>query len=114
VRNFGLPHPRHIPIDLNNAAVTESLLPDSIVEAELFGHEAGAFAGAARRRIGRIEHAHRGTLFLDEIESMPLSLQVKLLRVLQERLVEPLGSNEQVAQCPRAVQRRGPLRSRAG
>ncbi|WP_407519141.1 sigma-54-dependent transcriptional regulator [Methylobacterium oryzisoli] len=69
-------------------------LPDSVVESELFGHEAGAFTGALKRRVGKIEHAHGGTLFLDEIESMPLSLQVKLLRVLQERAVEPLGTNE--------------------
>jgi two-component system C4-dicarboxylate transport response regulator DctD len=69
-------------------------LPDSVVESELFGHEAGAFTGALKRRVGRIEHAHGGTLFLDEIESMPLTLQVKLLRVLQERTVEPLGTNE--------------------
>jgi two-component system, NtrC family, C4-dicarboxylate transport response regulator DctD len=72
-------------------------LPESIVESELFGHEAGAFTGAARRRIGRIEHAHLGTLLLDEIESMPLATQVKLLRVLQERQVERLGSNQSVA-----------------
>ena len=71
-------------------------MPESIFESELFGHEAGAFTGAGKRRVGRIEHAGGGTLFLDEIESMPLALQVKLLRVIQERLVEPLGSNEQV------------------
>jgi len=69
-------------------------MPESLFESELFGHEAGSFTGAAKRRIGRIEFAHKGTLFLDEIESMPLSLQVKILRVLQERAVEPLGSNE--------------------
>ncbi len=69
-------------------------LPESVIESELFGHEAGAFTGAQKRRIGRIEHASGGTLFLDEIESMPASLQVKLLRVLQEREVEPLGTNE--------------------
>jgi len=71
-------------------------LAESIIESELFGHEAGAFTGAAKRRVGRIEYASKGTLFLDEIESMPLTLQVKLLRVLQERLIEPLGSNDQV------------------
>ncbi|HYH22708.1 MAG TPA: sigma-54 dependent transcriptional regulator [Azospirillum sp.] len=71
-------------------------MPETIIESELFGHEAGAFTGATKRRVGRIEHASRGTLFLDEIESMPLSLQVKLLRVVQERAVEPLGSNEVV------------------
>lgn len=69
-------------------------LPESVIESELFGHEAGAFTGAQKRRVGRIEHASGGTLFLDEIESMPPGLQVKLLRVLQEREVEPLGTNE--------------------
>jgi two-component system C4-dicarboxylate transport response regulator DctD len=60
----------------------------------VFGHEAGAFTGAAKRRVGKIEHASGGTLFLDEIESMPPNLQVKLLRALQERQFERLGSNE--------------------
>lgn len=69
-------------------------LPESVIESELFGHEAGAFTGAQKRRIGRIEHADGGTLFLDEVESMPAALQVKLLRVLEERVVEPLGTNE--------------------
>ena len=71
-------------------------LPDTLVESELFGHEAGAFTNAARRRTGKIEHAHGGTLLLDEIESMPMPVQVKLLRVLQERKLERLGSNEQI------------------
>ena len=71
-------------------------LPETLVESELFGHEAGAFTGAAKRRVGRIEYADRGTLFLDEIESMPPALPVKMLRVLQERLVEPLGANRAV------------------
>ncbi|KQO65893.1 Fis family transcriptional regulator [Methylobacterium sp. Leaf469] len=78
----------------NFVAMNCGALPDSVVESELFGHEAGAFTGALKRRVGRIEHAQGGTLFLDEIESMPLNLQVKLLRVLQERSVEPLGTNE--------------------
>jgi two-component system C4-dicarboxylate transport response regulator DctD len=69
-------------------------LPESVIESELFGHEAGAFTGAQKRRIGRIEHADGGTLFLDELESMPPGLQVKLLRVLEDRAVEPLGTNE--------------------
>jgi two-component system C4-dicarboxylate transport response regulator DctD len=68
-------------------------LPEPVFESEIFGHETGAFTGADRRRIGKMEHATGGTLFLDEIESMPLSLQVKLLRVLQERRIERLGSN---------------------
>ncbi|GGD98271.1 Fis family transcriptional regulator [Aureimonas endophytica] len=69
-------------------------LPEAMMESELFGHERGAFTGADRRRIGRIEHADRGTLFLDELESMPPALQVKLLRVLEAREVAPLGVNE--------------------
>lgn len=78
-------------------AINCGALPESIFESELFGHEEGAFTGANRQRIGKIEYASGGTLFLDEIESMPLSLQVKLLRVLQERQVERLGSNQPIA-----------------
>jgi len=69
-------------------------LPETLFESEVFGHEAGSFTGALKRRIGKIEHADGGTLFFDEIESMPLALQVKLLRTLQERQFERLGSNE--------------------
>ena len=72
-------------------------LPESVFESEVFGFEAGAFTGAQKRRIGKIEYASGGTLFLDEIETMPLDLQVKLLRVLQERKVVRLGSNLPVA-----------------
>ncbi|MCB2099618.1 MAG: sigma-54-dependent Fis family transcriptional regulator [Rhodobacterales bacterium] len=71
-------------------------LPEHTIESELFGHEAGAFTGASRRRIGRVEYADGGTLFLDEIESMPVDLQVKLLRVLQERSIERLGRNDPI------------------
>jgi DNA-binding NtrC family response regulator len=71
-------------------------LPESLLESELFGHEMGAFTTASRKRIGKIEHAHGGTLLLDEIESMPLGFQVKLLRVLQERRLERLGSNDEI------------------
>ncbi|MBB5391136.1 MULTISPECIES: sigma-54 dependent transcriptional regulator [unclassified Herbaspirillum] len=71
-------------------------LPESVFESEIFGHEAGAFTGAQKRRIGKLEYANGGTLFLDEIESMPLAMQVKLLRVLQERRLERLGGNESV------------------
>lgn len=71
-------------------------LPENLFESEIFGHEAHAFTGAAKRRIGKIEYAHGGTLFLDEVESMPLNLQIKLLRVLQERRLERLGSNQAI------------------
>ena len=71
-------------------------LPETLFDAEIFGHEVGAFSGAAKQRIGKIEYAQNGTLFLDEIESMPLIMQVKLLRVLQERVVERLGSNRAI------------------
>lgn len=75
------------------AVLNCAALPDGLLESELFGHEAAAFQGALRRRIGRIEAAHSGTLFLDDIESMPLSLQTRLLRVLEDRSVTPLGAN---------------------
>ncbi|PSH58875.1 sigma-54-dependent transcriptional regulator [Phyllobacterium sophorae] len=78
----------------NFVALNCGALPETVIESELFGHEAGAFTGAQKRRVGRIEHASGGTLFLDEIESMPLSTQVKLLRVLETREITPLGTNE--------------------
>lgn len=78
-------------------AINCGALPETMIESELFGHEAGAFTGAVKKRVGRIEHASGGTLFLDEIESMPMGLQVKLLRVLQDRAVVPLGANDEVA-----------------
>jgi DNA-binding NtrC family response regulator len=71
-------------------------LPESLIESELFGYEKGAFTGASERRIGRFEAASGGTLFLDEIGELPMSFQVKLLRVLQERQIERLGSNRPV------------------
>lgn len=78
----------------NFVAINCGGMPETLFESEVFGYEAGAFTGALKRRIGKIEHAGAGTLFLDEIESMPLSLQSKLLRTLQERQFERLGSNE--------------------
>ncbi|MEI6000482.1 sigma-54-dependent Fis family transcriptional regulator [Paraburkholderia bengalensis] len=71
-------------------------LPEQIFESELFGHEAGAFTGAIKKRVGKIEWANGGTLFLDEIETMPVPLQIKMLRVLQERTLERLGANESI------------------
>lgn len=68
-------------------------LPDTLIESELFGHERGAFTGATERRIGKFEQAEDGTIFLDEIGEMPFELQVKLLRVLQEKEIERLGGN---------------------
>jgi len=80
----------------NFVAVNCGAIPESLIESELFGHEKGAFTNAETQRIGKFEYAQGGTLFLDEIESMPLSAQVRLLRVLQERTIERIGSNETI------------------
>ena len=77
-------------------AVEFAAISPSLLESEMFGHEKGAFTGAVSRRIGRFEAANHGTIFLDEISEMPLELQVKLLRVLQEREFQRVGSNETV------------------
>ncbi len=69
-------------------------IPDTLLEAELFGYEKGAFTGASARRVGKIEQANRGTVFLDEIGDMPLNIQAKILRLLQEKQVERLGGRE--------------------
>lgn len=74
-------------------AINCAAVPESIFESEIFGHEKGAFTGAASERQGKFEYAEGGTVFLDEIESMPLALQAKVLRAIQERSVERLGSN---------------------
>lgn len=77
-------------------AVNCGALPDGLVESELFGHEKGAFTGAHERLIGRFERAQKGTLFLDEINTLPLSSQAKLLRVIEERYIERLGSEKSI------------------
>jgi two-component system C4-dicarboxylate transport response regulator DctD len=81
----------------NYVAVNCAAIPETMAESEFFGHDAGAFTGATKMRPGRIEHAQGGTLFLDEIDSMPLPMQGKLLRVLQERQLERLGSNRSIS-----------------
>lgn len=87
----------------NFVAVNCGAVPESIIESELFGHEAGAFTDAKKTRIGKFEHASGGTLLLDEIESMPIRTQVHLLRVLQERCLERLGSNKLIPLDVRVV-----------
>lgn len=85
-------------ITINCAAI-----PDNLLESELFGHEKGAFTGAVQARRGKFEIAHGGTLFLDEIGELPLSLQAKLLRVLQERKFERVGGNREISVDVRVV-----------
>ena len=87
----------------NFVAINCGAIPETIFESEIFGHESGSFTGASKRQVGKMEFADKGTLFLDEIESLPMPLQVKLLRALQERKIERLGSNELVSVNVRVI-----------
>ncbi|MBT3878076.1 MAG: sigma-54 factor interaction domain-containing protein, partial [Candidatus Scalindua sp.] len=71
-------------------------IPDNLLESELMGHEKGAFTGAVQQKLGKLEHASRGTLFLDEITEMPLAMQAKILRVIEEQVFERVGGNKPI------------------
>lgn len=85
--------PRH---EERFVAVNCSAIPENLFESEFFGHEKGAFTGAEHRKIGRFQYASGGTLFLDELGDLPLQMQVKLLRVVQEKLFTPVGANQDI------------------
>jgi DNA-binding NtrC family response regulator len=89
--HYNSPRKRKSYIPVNMAAI-----PIDLIESELFGHEKGAFTGADQRRIGKFEEANEGTIFLDEIGEMPMDLQAKLLRVLQDNKISRVGSNKQI------------------
>ena len=87
----------------NFVAINCAAIPENLLESELFGHEKGAFTGAHKQTIGKIELAENGTLFLDEIGDMPLALQAKMLRFLQERVIERVGGREEISVNVRVV-----------
>jgi len=84
-------------------AINCAAVPENLMESELFGHEKGAFTGANKKTLGKVEVADQGTLFLDEIGDMPLALQAKLLRFLQERVIERVGGREEISVDVRVV-----------
>lgn len=84
-------------------AINCAAVPENLMESELFGYEKGAFTGASKRTLGKVEHAAGGTLFLDEIGDMPLALQAKLLRFLQERVIERVGGRDEIPVDVRVV-----------
>lgn len=84
-------------------AINCSAIPENLFESELFGHEKGSFTGADQRKIGKFQFAEGGTLFLDEVGDMPLMMQVKILRVLQEKMFTPVGSNREISTNVRIV-----------
>ena len=85
------------------SAINCAAIPENLLESELFGYERGAFTGAAKQTLGKIEHANGGTLFLDEVGDLPMSLQAKLLRFLQERVIERIGGREEIPVNVRVV-----------
>jgi len=90
-------------VDQNFVAINCAAIPENLLESELFGHEKGAFTGAHKQTIGKIEMASGGTLFLDEIGDMPMSLQAKMLRFLQERVIERVGGRKEIAVDVRVI-----------
>ena len=90
-------------VDKRFVAINCAAIPDTLLESELFGYEKGAFTGAAKLTLGKIEYANEGTLFLDEIGDLPLALQAKLLRFLQERVIERLGGRGEISVDVRVV-----------